>query len=503
MTVAYERTDYANMLVKWQRCNDVCDGQDAVHAAGSAYLPHLKDQSEPEYEAYRDRTPFYNASWRTIVGLQGMLFRKPPKVIVPPTVEPMLDNIDLSGNSLHIFSLEVAEECLKLGRVGIFVDYPDGTQAPTLADAQMQNMRPSMRMYRAPSIINWKTQTIQNVTKLSMVVLKEVVDVPVDEFQNKDQIQYRVLDLYPKEGVAKPVYRVRIFEVKTENGITQDVLKGSYEPMIKGANLYDIPFQFVSVDDTSWELDEPPLIDLFDMNLSHYRTTADYEHGCHFTGLPTPVISGFTPENDGQKFYIGSMSAWVFPNAQAKASYLEFTGQGLGSLKSNMDKKEMHMAILGARMLEAQPKGVESADTAAIHRGGEQSMLSSVAQALSIGFTKALRVFCDFANATGECSMELNRDFFPIPMDALTLTAIIAAWQNSAISYESMFENLQAAEIVPLSATAETEQASIAANPPPLPDVGTTPGSPSPNAPKGKGTPATPAPTITQLQHPK
>jgi hypothetical protein len=36
-------------------------------------------------------------------------------------------------------------------------------------------------------------------------------------------------------------------------------------------------------------IDEPPLIDLVDKNVAHYQVNADYRHGLHFTGLPTPV----------------------------------------------------------------------------------------------------------------------------------------------------------------------------------------------------------------------
>lgn len=505
MTVKHQHPSYTAMVNKWQRCADVCKGQDAIHEAGKTYLPQLLEQTEAEYQSYKGRTPFYNATWRTVVGLQGMLFRKPPKVIVPPIVEPMLKNINLAGSPLHIFALEASEECLKIGRVGIFVDFPIVAEGATAADAIRENYRPSMKMYTAMSIINWKTTTVKNETVLSMVVLKECADIRVDEFQDKDQIQYRVLDLtdiQSQDSVVKKVYRVRVFTINDKN---EDILMSTSLPTINGEYLEAIPFQFIGVDDVSWTIDEPPLIDLVDMNLSHYRTTADYEHGCHFTGLPTPVISGYTPDNgegaSTEKFCIGSMTAWVFPRADAKASFLEFTGQGLGALEKNLSKKEGYMAILGARMLEVQVRGVESANTAAIHRGGEQSMLSSVAQAISIGIKKALEIFCKFAGVSIDGVMfDLNRDFFPVPMDALTLTAIIAGWQNGAYSYETMFENLKSGEIIALETTVEEEQQAIKDNPPPVLDAPTTPGNQEVKSPKTKAAPATPAPTITQLQ---
>jgi hypothetical protein len=515
MSVKHTHPEYDAMVDKWDRCIRVAKGQDAVHASNTVDLPQLTDQDNNEYESYKSRALFYNATWRTIVGLQGMLFRKPPKIQVPVTVEALLDDITMSGVSLHMFALELAEECLKVGRAGIFVDYPTvDVSTTTAADAIAANLRPMFKMYTAKGITNWKTRTYKNSTVLSLIVLKELVAVPVDEYEDKEEERFRVLDLIDVNDLSmnsiKTIYRVREIRVEMQSGKEVDVVLKTSFPMINGEYLDYIPFQFVGVDDTSWCIDEPPLIDLVDTNLSHYRVTADYEHGCHFTGLPTPVISGYTPERPGEKFYIGSMTAWVFPNANAKATYLEFTGQGLGCLKENLERKELMMAVLGARMLEAQPTGVESADTAAIHRGGEQSMLASVAQAISIGVTEALTTFSKFAGAdTSEIKFELNRDFFPIPMDALTLTAIIAGWQNGAYSYDTMFENLRKGEIVTEDQDAKEEQASIKANPPPVMDVPTTPGNRAGNGPnKGaaKGTNSKKGATssnktITQLQN--
>lgn len=505
MPVDTKHSDYLKMVVKWQRCTDVASGQDAIHNAGVMYLPELTNQSKVEYQRYIDRATFYNATWRTIVGLQGMLFRKPPTVIVPNDLTPMLENIDLSGTPLHIFALEACEECLKTGRLGIFIDFPEvDTTNTTLADALSANVRPFMKMYGAMSIINWKTQTIGNKTALSMLVLEENIAQPVDEFEDKAITQWRVLEvigLADDNGVVKPVYRVRVFQ---KNEKDEDVVISTVFPKVNGEFLDYIPFQFISVDDTSWDIDEPPLIDLVNLNIAHYRVSADYEHGCHFTGLPTAVISGYSPEKEGETFYVGSMSAWVFPNSQASATYLEFKGEGLKSLENNLNKKETQMAILGARMLEVQNRSVESANTASIHRSGEQSMLSSVAQAISIGMELAMKMFAQFAgSATDEIKYSLNRDFFPAPMDSLMLTALVAAWQNHAYDYETLFANLQRGEVIALDTTPEIVKQNIENNPPPIINAPTTPGNQpnaSPKGPKMQGSPATPEPTQTQLQ---
>ena len=465
MTVKTQHREYIAMSDKWMRCRTVACGQDAVHGAGAMFLPKLVDQSTTEYDAYRQRATFYNATWRTIAGLQGMLFRKPSIVTLPPVVQTLVEDVNMSGESLHMFAMESVEECLMTGRYGVFVDYPMVDLAnTTAADAIALNLRPLLKGYKAESIINWKAGVVKNAVVLTMIVLTEETEVPVDEFKTMCKTQYRVLDLAPmsnQDGSIGPVmYRVRVFEINDKDD--SDMLISETFPIINGVYLDFIPFYFVGADSVSWDTDEPPLIDLVDLNLSHYRTNADYEHGCHFTGLPTPIISGYTAVNADEKFYIGSTSAWVFPRADASATFLEFKGQGLSALKDNLDRKETQMAVLGARMLEGQQNRGASENTTTLNLGGEQSTLSAMSECVSIGLERALTTFALFAGVKGApVKYRLNKDFFPMPMTALTLTALVASWQNGAISYETLFANLQRGEVVDIDKTVANELAKM------------------------------------------
>lgn len=465
MGVKYQHPDYVAMAPAWKRCRDAAAGQSAVHAAGEEYLPRLKDQDDKAYNAYVMRTPFYGATWRSIAAMLGLIFRKPPTITAPEKAKALLEDVTLSGTPLAVLAKTLAEEAITVGRVGLFADYPEAAPGTTLADAQKQNLRPSLAMYCAESIINWRFAKIDNVYQLTLVVLVEQRLDKKDEFEDTSVTQYRVLDLVGQEdGTMR--YRVRVFEIKKdETGKEQDVQIGDdVYPTINGKPLTSIPFWIMGVDDLTPTCDLPPLIDLVDMNFSHYMVSADYEHGCHFAGLPTPVVTGYTPENgpNGEKpdkLYIGSAAAWVFPNVEAKATFLEFTGQGLDALEKNLARKENLLAILGARMLEAQKKAAEAAETAGLHRAGENSVLASTAQTLSLGIGKALAIFCEWAGESGDIVFELNRDFFPMPMTSDQLVALTASLQQGAISFETFFAQLQAGEIIATTRTVEEEDA--------------------------------------------
>jgi len=467
---------YTAYLAKWKRCRDVACGQDAVHDAGPTYLPKLKEQVAADYNAYLLRTPFYNATWRTISGLKGMLFMQPPKVEAPEGVKEYFDDITMSGVPLNLFVQDVCEEALKIGRIGVLVDYPDVAVTDiTSAQAVAQNLRPTMQSYWAEEIINWRLGRVNNKTVLVMVVLTENYSKPEDEFTEKTELRYRVLDLVTsvEDGKAVSRYRVRVFRKEKKT----DILVSESFPLMNGKSLDYIPFVFIGPDDVTPEVDDPPLIDLVDLNLSHYRTSADYEHGCHFAGLPQAWIAGYRPENAGDKMYIGGPSAWTFSDPNAKAEYLEFTGQGLGALEKNLAGKEQRMAVLGARMLEPQKKAPEAADSGSIRRKGEESMLSAAAQAISLGVTIALRWFTEWGGGDpAKVEFELNRDFYPAPMTAQMLTALVSSWQQGAYSDQVLFENLQQGEIISRETTLEEEQQRRADRPPPAPAGARLPG---------------------------
>lgn len=467
-TVTTLHADYKEMQNKWRRCRDAAAGQDAIRAAGELYLPKLSDQTPEAYQAYLLRASFFNATWRTICGLTGMMFRKPEIIDVPESIKPMLEDVTMGGEPLHIFAQELAEECFVVGRVGVMADYPviDVAQGITVAEAQQRGLRPTLQRYTAESIINWRMGLVNNVSKLMLVVLTEETYVAADEFSGANELRYRVLDLVPSGADAtQMVYRMRVFRINKQSDSQEQIGPDAF-PLMNGKPLTDIPFIFLGTDSITADVDAPPMIDLVDVNLSHFRVSADYEHGCHFTGLPTPVVAGYQPTVEGEKLFIGSTNAWVFPDPATRAYFLEFGGGGLSVLEKNLDRKEAQMAALGARLLAADKRLNETATTAAIHHGGETAVLSAVAQVLSIGLTHALTIFCEWAGVTEKVTFAINRDFFPVPMDAPTLTALVGAWQAGAISQETLFENLQEGEVISSETDFEKEAAKIANAPP-------------------------------------
>ena len=456
MSVDTKHKEYTENYEAWERCEHAAEGQDEIHEYGVKYLPRLSGQTDQEYFAYKQRALYYNATARTIDGLTGMLFMRPETIEAPAAMDSIIADVTMGGLSLHQFAEIIAEEVITIGRCGVLVDYPPIVNAVTLAQAQAQGARPYATMYDAESIINWKTGRINNVEQLTLVVLEEENEISVDEFESKCEPQWRVLDL------VNSAYRQRVFR-KDKRG--EFILVEEIFPQINGRVINKIPFEFFGVRDNSPCVDKPPLLDLVDVNLSHYRTTADYEHGLHFTGLPTPVVTGYYSDDKSASLRIGSGTAWLLPDPQSKAFYLEFTGQGLGELREALRSKEAMMATLGARILAPEKRAAEAAQTANIHRSSENSVLASIAQSISVGLTHVMEWLRDWSNVTGEVKVELNRDFIPNSMTAQDIDVLVKSWQAGAISANVLFENLVAGDIISQDTSFDDEMERIATRP--------------------------------------
>ena len=442
--------DYDRLSEFWKRSSDVVDGQSALHKAGEVYLPRLRDETDADYRARISRSDFFNATWRTINGLAGMAFRKPPIAKVPAGIEPFLADIGLAGCSLDDMAKHMVEDALEYGVFGLLVDHPpapENVTALTVAAKEALGLRPLIQYYEIESVINWRYVRVNNQTVLGLVVLKEEAPVNEDEFDHKTEPRYRVLDLD-----AAGQYRQRVFRIN-QKGEDEQVGADIY-PLMNGAAMTAIPFRIVG------EMDIPPLIDLVDANIAHYQINSDYRHGLHFTALPTLFVAGVQLDQ-GQSFHIGSTAAVVAPDPQAKAQFIEFTGQGMGAIEKALLGLEQRMAILGARMVADETRQAETLGATKIKRAGENSVLADIVIGVSDAIEWALDIFARWAGQAGEVSYQINREFTPAMMDAQTLTALVGAVQAGKLSDREFFDLMQRGDVIDAAKDFEEHQAEV------------------------------------------
>jgi len=147
------------------------------------------------------------------------------------------------------------------------------------------------------------------------------------------------------------------------------------------------------------------------------------------------------------------------------AKFLEVVGNGLQPTKELLDDISQYMAILGSKILTSDQAAAEAAETAAIHRAGEHSVLASIANAVGNGLTQALNLFLEFAGKSGEVVYRLNTDFYPSPMSSQDLIALVGALQAKSISDVEFYEALVAGELIRPDKTFEEHKKEISEMP--------------------------------------
>lgn len=438
MAVNAKHPEYLKNLTKWQLMRDALAGE----VAKEKYVPKLSDQEAEEYSAYVGRAEFYNATARTQVALTGLLFAKPPKVELPEVLKTIAENVSLDDDTLEALAKNIADECLSVGRCGVLVDLPSVEKADySKLEAERLNLRAYATLYKAENIINWKTTKINGSNVTSLVVLAETYAEPTqDEFVDKIKTRYRVLDLH--EGY----YRQRVFsETKAGNF---EVVSEIY-PSANGGKLEYLPFTFFNVNDLKTSVEKPPLLDLAKVNISHFRSEVDLEHGTHFTALPTPYVTGYQGESS-EKLKIGSTAVWVINDPSAKVGFLEFSGAGLSTLENRIAVKEKRMSILGARLLLDEKKTAEATETLQMRKSGENAVLTNVASTISDGIASFLKDVAFFENIASENLIyEINTDYNLTMIEPQLLAQIIAGIQSGDIPNEVLYDALLKGELMP------------------------------------------------------
>lgn len=466
--VAIRHRAYNKLADQWERSRDCFEGQDAIKARHRKYLPpldsHVVKGEAKRYEAYLMRALFYNAFGRTVVGLSGFVMQKEPQVRdFDKKLEEDLKDVTMEGEGFSAFSLKTLREILITGRYGILVDRTKAVEGDDVLGS-----RPYWSSYRAENIISWKTERRGNdPSVLVRVVLREEVEKqdPKDEFKLDVVTQYRELVLDPLFG-----YYQRLWQKPTKQD-SNVVASDKWEvqevviPERFGAPLDFIPFVPIGATSLSIVPEKPPLLDLADLNLSHYRTSADLEHGRHFTALPTPWFAGL--QEDDAALEIGSGVAIIL-DVGGKAGMLEFTGAGLESLQHADSDKAKKMAVLGARLLEGQSDVGETATAILMRHAGEGATLRSVVSINEQAFTRVLQIHTYWSKPSEKdvkkvkVTVEFNKDFFAIKLNPQEVQALVSALQAEAISYETFYHDLASGGWARPGVTAKEEQAQIA-----------------------------------------
>lgn len=438
--VKSQHREYIANFPRWKKVRD------ALAANCKSYLRDVGG-SEPdkEYGAqrqkdYEDGAVFYGFTKRTLSGMVGAVMRKPPEIILPSGVEYLLENCDGAGIGLVQQSQDALGEVDALGRGGLLVDAPQAGAA-TMAEQNAGQLNPRILFYPAESIINWRKEARGSTSILTQVRLVEPYEYANanDEFDMLMGMRVRVVEL------VDGLYQQRVFTYDDKGSQSGDVV--TITPTIGGKRINYIPFTFIGADNNDSSVDAPPLESLVDVNIGHYRNSADVEESSFIASQPTLMIY------PGQAMNVSQFKE-ANPNGIRLGSR---TGHNLGAGGASellqaepsnlamelMLKKENQAVMIGAQLIT--PTVQITAEAARLQRGADTSIMATIAQNVSQAYAKAIQWCCEFMGVTGEVVFELNTEFFLAQMTAQDRAQWIADINAGLMPMRAYYAALRAA----------------------------------------------------------
>lgn len=450
MSVSTEHPDYKLYKNVWTKTRDSVKGSVAIKDKKHAYLPVPDNKSLDDargietvrYKQYLKRAVFTNFTGRTKNALVGAAFRKNPMYELPEAVEYLKKDATGDGLSLVQLAKDELSNLMETGRTILLVDYPQADDGLSLEDVNMLDLRASIVPYTAEQCINWKTSVINGRQLLTLCVLAESYFNTDLEFSHDNDTQYRVLRLRD-DGYTQQIYR-------DDKPVTDEI----YPRKADGSVWEEIPLIFVGSKNNDSTIDDAPLSDIADVNVAHYRNSADYEESCFITGQPSLFITHSLTSEQFEEYnpdglILGSRSGHVLGET-GSAILLQASPNNL--VMEAMKAKEQAMVMIGARIITDRG-GNETAEGARIRFASENSVLGDIVSNLSQALEKAIGYVCEFMGVTGDYYFEINSEFYDKSVDPQMIMSMITLLDRNLIGDIDIFERLQAAGLIDTART--------------------------------------------------
>lgn len=423
-SVLTQHPEYTTAAERWRLIRSI------VNNTAKDYL-RTPDKNDPDRTArYKDDALLTNFTNLTKVGLTGLVFRKKPKLKLPNELSYLMDDFTGSGINIWQFSQHAVGELLQMGRYGFLVDKNNGGNT-------------YIRPYIAENITNWKTSDIGGRCVLSLVVLREYT-LSDENLFNQDHVkQYRVLFLN-KDGI----YQQQVYKYRDEE---KTLLNDGYvadEPITpldyNGKVFNYIPFIFCGSENNDWQIDPQPLYDLAQINLAHYKCSADLMESAWICGQPYLVINvgemakeEFESANPGGVVY-GSRKGLVL-NGTGNATLLQANpNQMIGQVMKDLLEQA---SGVGARIIQPVGSSRETAEAAKIRYGAQHSALYTLTSNYSWAVTKAIQIAALFEGVkSNTINFELSDEFYDEIADANLIAQMILMSDRGIIAANDIRE---------------------------------------------------------------
>jgi len=434
------------MMPDWSVMAAVTNGTNYLRDMSETYLPQEPREDNDAYQTRVDRSVLSPYTSRLIETAAGAILRKPIHIEGDPYWLELAQNIDGLGSNINEYARRALVSSLTYGHSAILVDYPAASEARNLAEERAMGRRPYFVHVDAPQIWGWRKEPGTN--RLLQVRIHDYDVRPLNEFGEEQVEEMRVI--YPG--------RYDLYTLGQE--LVEFTATGGY-------SLDEIPLVPIYSNRRGLLVSQPPLLDIANLNITHYQRQADLIHALHIAAMPTLVLEGWDDTTGSATMGVNYAIAMQPGN---KAYYVQADATSFDAQMAELESLASQMSTLGVTKLFGQKFVAESAEAKRIDQAQSNSVLSIISQELESALNQA------FAFAAQYVGMEppeitIDRDFDYYRLIGQDVSVLAQLNQMGKISDAMLLEILRRGEVLPDNINIEDELEASTTNALALPEA--------------------------------
>ncbi len=416
---------YDAMAPVWDMIRCVLGGTRSMRAAGQRYLPQHPHETSDNYRQRLETTTLYNMTELTLDSLVGKPFAETVNVTddSPEMAKELAKDIDLQGNNLHVFTRQWFKEGIAKAYAHVLIDMPrivQGDRQRTLADDQMENIRPYWSLISPENVLFAMSQEVAGIYAYTHV---RIFETAVSRIGYTEAVVPRIRVLEPGTWQLLEMRKVgkKITWVQIDAGST-------------GLNYIPMVTFHANKDGEGTLISKPPIEDLAWKNVEHWQSSSDQRNILTVARFPMLAVSGAHDAGNGDVMAIGPRQLLATRAENGKFYYVEHTGKAIESGANDLEKIEQDMASYGAEFLRKRP-GAATATARALDSAEATSPLQDMTFRFKDAVEYAFWITLDWMKQTDkDVEVKIITDFGPEEVKDVDMRTLAEARRNRDLS---------------------------------------------------------------------
>ena len=423
------------MMPDWKVMAAVTNGTNYIRDLAEQYLPQEPREDDEAWRARIDRSVLSPYTSRLIETAAGAVLRKPIHIEGDPYWSEVALDIDGIGSNINEYARRALVSSLTYGHSAILVDFPAATGAINLAEERAMGRRPYFVHVDAPQIWGWRKD---DTNRLTQIRIHDYEYRPLNEFGEEQVEVMRVI--YPG--------RYDLYTLGQETVTFEES---------NGFSLDTIPVVPIYSNRRGVLISQPGLLDIANLNITHYQRQSDLIHALHIAAMPTLVLEGYS--QDSSEATIGVNYALGMEPGH-KAYYVQSDATSFDAQMAELQSLEGQMSTLGITKLFGQKFVAESAEAKRIDQAQSNSVLAIISQELESALNQAFKLAAQYVGMEPPV-ITIDRDFDYYRLIGQDVAVLAQLNESGKISDETLLKILQHGEILPEDVKVADELARI------------------------------------------